>query len=80
MPKRKSYLAKAEKEFAEVQAQLAGLAKDAKAVVNAAQSKHDEALHRFELLKLAGKDSFESVKSAFETAWADLRHALAAKG
>src|SRR5256885_1222855 len=60
MSTRDSYVAKAEAEFAEVQAQLAALAKSAKKavtaaekegsrIVTAAQSRHDEALHRFEL-------------------------------
>ena len=77
---RDSYVAKAAKEFAEVQARLAALAKSAQKAVTVAQSRHDEALHRFELLKRAGDDSWDSVKSSFETAWTDLRNALEAKG
>jgi hypothetical protein len=49
-------------------------------IVTTAQSRHDEALHRFELLKRAGEESWDSVRISFETAWTDLRHALAAKG
>ena len=67
--------------------QLAALARDAKKAVAAgqaegeklllaAQSKHDEALHRFELLKRTGEESWESLKTAFETAWAEMGHAL----
>ena len=87
---RNSYVATAEKHFAEAQSQLAALAKSAKSAVAAgqaegdrllreAQSKHDEALHRFELLKRTGEESWESVKTTFETAWADLGHALGPK-
>ena len=90
MSTRDSYVKNAEKEFAEVQAQLAALAKTAKKavtaaekegsrIVTAAQSRHDEALHRFELLKRAGEESWDSVKTSFESAWTDLRHALGAK-
>jgi hypothetical protein len=90
MSHRDSYVVKAEKQFAEAQVQLATLARDAKKAVAAgqaegerlllaAQSKHDEALHRFELLKRTGEESWESLKTAFETAWAEMGHALNAK-
>ena len=85
---RNSYQAKAQSQFIEMQAQLAMLAArgkraaeaaqaDGERVLLAAQSKHDAALHRFELLKLAGDDSWDAVKTDFETAWTELRHALA---
>ena len=85
---RGSYEAKAEANFIAVQSQLSALAARAKQSVElarangerlvlAAQSKHDEALHRFELLKLAGDDTWDAVKTSFETAWTELRHALA---
>jgi hypothetical protein len=90
MSSRTSYEAKAGRRFAEVQAQLSALAAQAKAAVNAgraegeqlltaAQSKHDEALHRYELLKRAGEDSWSSVRTTFEAAWKDLRNALEQK-
>ena len=85
---RNSYQAKLESQFIEMQSQLSTLAARAKQTVEAAQadgeriivaaqSKHDAALHRFELLKLAGDDSWDAVKTDFETAWSDLRHAVA---
>jgi len=85
---RNSYQAKAESQFIEMQSQLSTLAARGKRAVEAAQaegervlvaaqSKHDAALHRFELLKLAGDDSWDAVKTDFETAWTELRHALA---
>jgi thioesterase domain-containing protein len=85
---RNSYEAKAESQFIEMQSQLSMLAARAKRTVEAAradgervlvaaQSKHDAALHRFELLKLAGDDSWDAVKTDFESAWTDLRHAVA---
>ena len=88
---RNSYEAKAAAEFAEIQSHLAALGVRAKEAVAtgraeaerllvAAQSKHDEALHHFELLKLAGEDKWHSVKSSFETSWAELRHSLGRKG
>ncbi len=91
MSPRDSYEAKAQSEFAEVQSQLSALAARAQEAVaagraererllRAAQSKHDEALHRFELLKRAGEDSWDSVKTTFETAWTELRHALGPQG
>jgi len=91
MSPRDSYEAKAQSEFAEVQSQLSALAARAQEAVaagraererllRAAQSKHDEALHRFELLKRAGEDSWDSVKTTFETAWTELRHALRPQG
>jgi hypothetical protein len=91
MSTRDSYVSKAEADFAEVQSQLSALAARAqKAVAEghaegerlllAAQSKHDEALHRFELLKRAGEDSWGAVKTTFETAWNELRHALGPQG
>jgi hypothetical protein len=87
MSTKATYVAKAEAEFKEAQVQLSALAKSAKKAVTAgqaegerllqaAQSKHDEALHRFELLKRAGEESWDSVKATFETAWTDLSHAL----
>jgi hypothetical protein len=87
---RKSYESKAQSEFTEVQSQLSALAARAQQAVEtgraegerllrAAQSKHDEALHRFELLKRAGEDSWGAVKTTFETAWTELRHALGPK-
>ena len=87
MSSRDSYVAKAEAEFAQVQSQISALAARAKGEVAAgkaegerllvaAQSKHDDALHRFELLKRAGEDGWDSVKTSFETAWTDLRNAL----
>jgi hypothetical protein len=85
---RNSYQAKLESQFIEMQSQLSTLAAHAKRTVEAAQadgermlvaaqSKHDAALHRFELLKLAGDDSWDAVKTEFETAWTELRHAVA---
>jgi hypothetical protein len=61
MSHRDAYVAKAEAEFAEVQAQLSALASTAqnavaavraegKRLLQGAKSKHDEALHRLELL------------------------------
>jgi hypothetical protein len=87
MSSRDVYVAKGEADFAEVQAQLSALAaaaQDAVAaghaegerVLQGAKSKHDEALHRLELLKRAGEDSWSSVKTTFEAAWTELRHAL----
>ena len=87
MSTRDSYVLKAEKQFAQAQSQLAALAKDAKMAMTAgqaegerllfaAQSMHDAALHRFELLKRTSEESWESLKNAFETAWAELGHAL----
>jgi len=91
MSARQSYEAKAASEFAEIQTQLSALAARAQEAVvtgrakgerllRAAQSKHDEALHRFELLKRAGEDRWDAVKTAFETAWTELRHALGPQG
>jgi hypothetical protein len=91
MSARQSYEAKAVAEFAEAQSQLSALAARAQKAVaeghaegerllRAAQSKHDEALHRLELLKRAGEDSWDSVKTTFETAWTELRHALGPQG
>jgi hypothetical protein len=91
MSARDSYVAKAEAEFAEIQSQLSALAARAQKAVEggraegerlllAAQSKHDEALHRFELLKRTGEDSWDAVKTTFETAWTELRHALGPQG
>ena len=91
MSTRKSYEAKADAEFKEVQSELSALAarahkavaegrKESERILQAAQSKHDEALHRFELLKRAGEDGWESVKTTFETAWAELRQALGTQG
>ena len=91
MSTRQAYEAKAELEFAEVQSQLSAMAARAQKAVAAgraegerlliaAQSKHDEALHRFELLKRAGEDRWGAVKTTFETAWTELRHALAPQG
>jgi hypothetical protein len=90
MSTRKSYEAKAESQFAEVQSQLSTLAASAQKaikegraegekVLRAVQSKHDEALHRLELLKRAGDDSWDGVKTAFESAWTELRTALGTK-
>lgn len=90
MSTRQSYEAKAEANFKDVQAQLSALASHAQKAVKegkaegdrllrVAQSKHDEALHRLELLKRAGEDSWAGVKTAFETAWTELSHALGAK-
>ncbi|MFL5248502.1 MAG: hypothetical protein ACJ79V_11820 [Myxococcales bacterium] len=84
---RGSYEAKAESQFIALQSQLSALATRAQETVAmaraegervllAAQSKHDEALHRLELLKLAGDESWDAVKVTFETAWSELRHAL----
>jgi hypothetical protein len=91
MSRRKSYEAKAESQFAEVQSQLSALAARAQKTVaeghaegerllQAAQAKHDEALHRLELLKRAGEDGWDGVKTTFETAWTELRHALGPQG
>jgi hypothetical protein len=90
MSMREKYVAKAEAQFAEAQQRLAALAKGATKAVTAgqsegerfllaAQSKHDEALHRFELLKRTSEASWESVKTAFETAWTELGRALGPK-
>ena len=90
MSSRDSYVAKAQSEFAEVQSQIAALASRAhdavaaghaegERLLTAAQSKHDEALHRFELLKRSGEESWDSMKTTFETAWTDLRAALSSK-
>jgi hypothetical protein len=84
---RGSYEAKAQSQFIALQSQLSALATRAQEAVAtaraegervllAAQSKHDEALHRLELLKLAGDESWDAVKVTFETAWSELRHAL----
>ncbi|MFL5430344.1 MAG: hypothetical protein ACJ79M_12080 [Myxococcales bacterium] len=84
---RGSYEAKAQSQFIALQSQLSALATRAQETVAmaraegervllAAQSKHDEALHRLELLKLAGDESWDAVKLTFETAWSELRHAL----
>jgi hypothetical protein len=91
MSSRDSYEARVQSEFAQVQSQLSALAARAQEAVAAgraegerlllaAQSKHDEALHRFELLKRAGEDNWVTVKTTFETAWTDLRHALGPQG
>jgi hypothetical protein len=83
-------VAKAEAEFAEVQSQLSALAAHAQKGVAegrakgerlllSAQSKHDEALHRFELLKRAGEDGWDAIKTTFESSWTELRHALSSK-
>jgi hypothetical protein len=91
MSLRDSYEAKAESDFAEVQSQLSALAARAQKAVAAgraegerlllgAQSKHDEALHRLELLKRAGDESWGGVKTTFETAWTELRHTLGQQG
>jgi hypothetical protein len=87
MPARRSYERNAESGFVEVQSQLAAMAlrakqaatsggADGERVLLAAQSKHDVALHRLELLKLAGADSWNAVKATFEAAWMDLGRAL----
>jgi hypothetical protein len=87
MTVRRSYEEKAESGFVDVQSQLAALAvivkqaeapgrADGKRLLLAAQSKHDEALHRLQLLKLAGADSWNAVKATFETAWIELGRAL----
>ena len=91
MSARKSYEAKAESEFTEVQSLLSARAARAQEAVaaghaegerllRAAQSKHDEALHRFELLKRAGEDDWEAIQSSFEASWTELRAALALQG
>ena len=91
MSSRDSYEAKVQSEFAEVQSQLSALAARAHSAVSAArteserllqaaQSKHDEALHRFEVLKRAGEDNWVAVKTTFETAWTELRDALGSQG
>ena len=54
--------------------------KEGEVLLQAAQSKHDEALHRFEILKRAGEDGWAGVKTSFETAWAELRQALGPQG
>jgi hypothetical protein len=85
---RGSYEAKAEANFIAVQSELSALAARAKQSIDlaradgervllAAQSKHDEALHHLELLKRAGEDNWEAVKTTFETSWTELHHALA---
>jgi hypothetical protein len=86
MMSRTSYEAKAAKRFARVQSQLTALGVEARKAVAggqqlliAAQSKHDQALHRYELLKLAGEESWSSVRITFEAAWKDLRNALERK-
>jgi hypothetical protein len=87
---RDTYVEKAERQFVQAQSQLAALAATAKEAITAghaegdrllrmAQSKHDEALHRFELLKRSGEEGWESVKVAFETAWTELGHTLTPK-
>ena len=91
MSTRESYEAKAQVEFAVVQLQLAALAAraqgavaagqaDGERLLTAAQSKHDQALHRFELLKRAGEDDWEAIQSSFEASWTELRAALALQG
>jgi hypothetical protein len=90
MSTRDSYVAKAERQFVQAQSQLAALAAAAKEAVTAghaggdsllrvAQSRHDQALHRLELLKRSGEESWDCVKASFETAWAELRQTLAPK-
>ncbi len=85
---RASYETKAQSNFIAVQSQLSALAAHAKQSVEsaradgerlllAAQSKHDEALHHLELLKRAGEDNWEAVKTTFEASWTELHHALA---
>jgi hypothetical protein len=84
---RDSYVAEAERQFVQAQSQLAALAATAKEAVAAghaegdrvlrlAQSRHDEALHRLELLKRSGEERWDSVKATFETAWAKLHRTL----
>ena len=90
MSPRDSYVANAERQFVQAQSQLAALAATAREAVIAghaggdrllrmAESKHDEALHRFELLKRSGEERWESVKIIFETAWAELGYTLTPK-
>jgi len=90
MSPRDSYEAMAQSGFAEVQSHLSAMAAsvknalaagraDAERLLLAAQSKHDEALHRLELLKRASEGSWHSVKNTFETSWTELRHALGLK-
>jgi hypothetical protein len=85
---RGSYEARAHSQFVALQTQLSGLAArteesvararaDGERILLNAQSKHDQALHRLELLKLAGDDDWDAVKVSFESAWSELRHALA---
>ena len=91
MSTRDSYVTNVEAKFAEVQSKLSALASRAQEAVAAgraegdrvllaAQSKHDEALHRFELLKRAGENNWDAVKTTFETAWTELRDALGPQG
>ena len=86
---RESYEAKAQVEFAEIEVQLirlasraqgaaAGARVESERLFTAAQSRHDEALRHFELLKRASEDSWHSIKAGFEAAWTELRAALAA--
>ena len=91
MSLKETYLAKIEAELGEVQFQLSALALRAEKAIEAGRAeshqllltgktRHLEALHRLELVKSAGEESFETVKTAFETAWTDLKHALGPKG
>jgi len=84
---RGSYEARAQSEFVALQSELSDLAARAEESVALArargeqmlinaQSKHDEALHRLELLKLARDENWDAVKITFENAWSELRHAL----
>ena len=80
MTPRQSYEEKAAAEFARVQAQLEALAagrREAEVLLVAAQSKHDEALHLFELLKRARDDRWDAAKAHFEAVWAEFRKSLA---
>ena len=91
MSPRDTYEAKVQSDFAEIQAQLSALAARAHKAVAAsrteserlllaAQSKHDEALHRFEVLKRSGQANWAAVKTTFETAWTELRDSLGSQG
>jgi hypothetical protein len=91
MSSRESYEAKVQSEFGEIQSQLSALATrthqavaasraEGERLLQAVQSKHDEALHRFEVLKRAGEDNWVAVKTTFETAWTELRDALGSQG
>ena len=91
MSSRAAYETNAQSEFTRVQPRLTALAAraqhgagpvraESERLLQDAQSTHDEALHRFELLKRAGGPSWDSLKITFETAWAEFRHTLGSPG
>ena len=84
---REFYEARAAERFVAVQTQIHAMATRMQAAVEAgeaadeafvaAQSRHDEARQKFELLKSAHEDQWGAAKTSFETAWERLDRALA---